>query len=206
MSFSRPPLHSQQSGNGNSKRTVDPRTPRTPGGSLLNTNVAGGGGPGPRSGGSATPTSAASGSAFASASVVAASGSTSAVNTAATAATGTGAGAGTGTSPNTPSPRTPVPYPTANAQTSTPTPTTPTPHLFPRMSTGLSIDSPFGDTDSPPRAETPPPEGIHGDIELELLALANALYNLGTSAINDNTREKVGADGARPDKRIGMKV
>jgi mediator of RNA polymerase II transcription subunit 10 len=72
---------------------------------------------------------------------------------------------------------------------------------------GLTLDSPFG-ADSPPRAETPPPEGVHGDIELELLALANALYNLGTTAINDNTREKPvgGPDGQRPDKKIGMRV
>jgi len=50
---------------------------------------------------------------------------------------------------------------------------------------------------------------VHGDVELELLALANALYNLGTTAINDNSKEKNiggGQDGMRPDKKMGAKV
>ena len=64
--------------------------------------------------------------------------------------------------------------------------------------------TPYPEAPSPP--DTPPPEGVQGDIELELIALATSLYNLGTSVINDNTRERPGPDGQRPEKRIGQKV
>jgi hypothetical protein len=135
MISNRPPQATQQA---STPRPVDPRTPRTPGGTQITTTT------------------------IATTNVVA---------------------------PTTPSPRTPGLG-------------TPLPFVG---SGGLTLDSPFG-ADSPPRAETPPPDGVHGDIELELLALADALYNLGTTAINDNTREKPGPDGQRPDKKIGMRV
>lgn len=44
--------------------------------------------------------------------------------------------------------------------------------------------------DSPRASESPPPEGIQGNIEMELMGLVNALYNLGTTVINDSTKER----------------
>jgi mediator of RNA polymerase II transcription subunit 10 len=57
--------------------------------------------------------------------------------------------------------------------------------------------------DSPRLSESPPPAGIHGDLELELLGLANSLYNLGTTVINDLSREK---DKPGPGKQVGLRV
>ncbi|EMD31815.1 hypothetical protein CERSUDRAFT_119386 [Gelatoporia subvermispora B] len=57
--------------------------------------------------------------------------------------------------------------------------------------------------DSPRSSESPPPGGVQGDIELELLGLANALYNLGTTVINDLTKEK---DKAGTGKQVGARV
>jgi len=45
--------------------------------------------------------------------------------------------------------------------------------------------------DSPRSSQSPPPSGVQGDLELELLGLTNALYNLGTTVINDLTKEWV---------------
>jgi mediator of RNA polymerase II transcription subunit 10 len=66
--------------------------------------------------------------------------------------------------------------------------------------------TPAQDSPRPDSPVTPPPAGVHGDIELELIALAHALYNLGTTAINDNSREKPGPDGLRPEKKMGARV
>jgi hypothetical protein len=56
-----------------------------------------------------------------------------------------------------------------------------------------------------PRAssESPPPVGIQGDLEMELVGLANALYNLGTTVVNDLTKDK---DKLPNGKQIGPKV
>lgn len=71
----------------------------------------------------------------------------------------------------------------------------------------LAIPSPgANDSPRPDSPISPAPTGLNGDIELELIALANALYNLGTTAINDNSREKPGPDGNRPEKQIGARV
>ncbi|KAH8825153.1 transcription factor subunit Med10 of mediator complex-domain-containing protein [Flagelloscypha sp. PMI_526] len=43
--------------------------------------------------------------------------------------------------------------------------------------------------DSPRPSQSPAPLGPAGDIEQELLGLANALYNLGTTVINDSTKD-----------------
>lgn len=40
----------------------------------------------------------------------------------------------------------------------------------------------------------------------ELLGLAHALYNLGTTVLNDSTKEKPGPDGIVPQKPIGTRV
>ncbi|KAF9052309.1 hypothetical protein BDZ89DRAFT_1005225 [Hymenopellis radicata] len=59
--------------------------------------------------------------------------------------------------------------------------------------------------DSPRSSQSPPPSGIQGDLELELLDLANALYQLGTTVINDSTKERdrPGQPNAKP---VGAKV
>jgi len=57
--------------------------------------------------------------------------------------------------------------------------------------------------DSPRSSESPPPVGVQGDLELELLGLANALYNLGTTVVNDLTKEKDKPGGG---KQVGMRV
>lgn len=57
--------------------------------------------------------------------------------------------------------------------------------------------------DSPRASESPPPSGVQGDLELELLGLANALYNLGTTVINDLTKEK---DKVGSGKQVGLRV
>jgi len=57
--------------------------------------------------------------------------------------------------------------------------------------------------DSPRSSQSPAPSGVQGDLELELLGLANALYNLGTTVINDSTKERDKAGGA---KQVGLRV
>ena len=56
--------------------------------------------------------------------------------------------------------------------------------------------------------QTPPPLGIHGDTEMELMGLANALYNLGTTVVNDATRERSASKPGEPaaSKPVGQKV
>jgi mediator of RNA polymerase II transcription subunit 10 len=46
--------------------------------------------------------------------------------------------------------------------------------------------------DSPRSSQSPSPSGVQGDLELQLLGLTNALYNLGTTVINDLTKETGG--------------
>ncbi|OJA20912.1 hypothetical protein AZE42_00891 [Rhizopogon vesiculosus] len=57
--------------------------------------------------------------------------------------------------------------------------------------------------DSPRSSQSPPPEGVQGDLELELLGLANALYNLGTTVINDSTKDRDKPGGA---KQVGPRA
>jgi len=57
--------------------------------------------------------------------------------------------------------------------------------------------------DSPRASLSPPPSGIQGDLELELLGLANAIYNLGTTVINDSTKEKDKPGGG---KQVGLRI
>ncbi|TDL29178.1 hypothetical protein BD410DRAFT_779504 [Rickenella mellea] len=57
--------------------------------------------------------------------------------------------------------------------------------------------------DSPPPSHSPAPTGIQGELEVELLELANALYNLGTTVINDSTKEK--PKPGQPDNGFGGK-
>ncbi|KAG6919460.1 hypothetical protein DXG01_005719 [Tephrocybe rancida] len=57
--------------------------------------------------------------------------------------------------------------------------------------------------DSPRSSQSPAPSGSQGDLELELLGLANALYNLGTTVINDSTKERDRLGGG---KQVGLRV
>ena len=57
--------------------------------------------------------------------------------------------------------------------------------------------------DSPRASQSPAPLGVQGDLELELLGLTNALYNLGTTVINDSTKERDKLGGA---KQVGLRV
>ncbi|KAF8239448.1 hypothetical protein L208DRAFT_1237350 [Tricholoma matsutake] len=57
--------------------------------------------------------------------------------------------------------------------------------------------------DSPRSSQSPAPSGVQGDLELELLGLANALYNLGTTVINDSTKDRDKPGGA---KQVGLRV
>ena len=61
-----------------------------------------------------------------------------------------------------------------------------------------------------PRAQSPVPEGPIGDLESYLDGLSTALYNLGTTAVFDSTKEKskVGPSGdvLAAKKPVGQKV
>ncbi|VDB89417.1 unnamed protein product [Peniophora sp. CBMAI 1063] len=57
--------------------------------------------------------------------------------------------------------------------------------------------------DSPRSSHSPPPTGLQGDVEMELMGLASALYTLGMTVVADATREK-GPAGAR--KQVGGRV
>ncbi|TFK43335.1 transcription factor subunit Med10 of mediator complex-domain-containing protein [Crucibulum laeve] len=59
--------------------------------------------------------------------------------------------------------------------------------------------------DSPRASQSPVPSGVQGDLELELLGLANALYNLGTTVINDSTKERDKSGGVAV-KQVGLRV
>ena len=69
--------------------------------------------------------------------------------------------------------------------------------------TVLAPPTPTPAPDSPRLSQTPPPTGLHGDLEVELLGLANALYNLGTTVISDLSREK---DKPGVGKQAGLRV
>ncbi|KAF9535079.1 transcription factor subunit Med10 of mediator complex-domain-containing protein [Crepidotus variabilis] len=57
--------------------------------------------------------------------------------------------------------------------------------------------------DSPRGSQSPAPEGLQGDLELELMGLANALYNLGTTVVSDTTKER---DKPGVGKPVGIRV
>ncbi|KAI9448471.1 transcription factor subunit Med10 of mediator complex-domain-containing protein [Lactarius indigo] len=54
--------------------------------------------------------------------------------------------------------------------------------------------------DSPRSAQSIPPTGIQGDLEQDLMGLANALYNLGTTVVNDSTKDP------GTGKQVGLRV
>jgi mediator of RNA polymerase II transcription subunit 10 len=67
----------------------------------------------------------------------------------------------------------------------------------------MSFDANTHAPDSPRSSQSPPPSGSQGDLELELHGLANALYNLGTTVINDSTKERDKPAGA---KQVGLRA
>ncbi|KAE9401630.1 hypothetical protein BT96DRAFT_880239 [Gymnopus androsaceus JB14] len=68
----------------------------------------------------------------------------------------------------------------------------------------MSPQTPGAAPDSPRSSQSPVPEGDQGNLELELLGLANALYNLGTTVINDSTKERDKPGGGG--KQVGLRV
>lgn len=54
--------------------------------------------------------------------------------------------------------------------------------------------------DSPRSAQSVPPTGIQGDLEQDLMGLAHALYNLGTTVVNDSTKDP------GTGKQVGLRV
>ncbi|TFK64697.1 hypothetical protein BDN72DRAFT_748492, partial [Pluteus cervinus] len=57
--------------------------------------------------------------------------------------------------------------------------------------------------DSPPQPQSPLPEGPQGELEMDLVGLANSLYNLGTTVISDATKERDRPGGG---KQVGLRV
>ncbi|KAI0366243.1 hypothetical protein BV20DRAFT_665297 [Pilatotrama ljubarskyi] len=72
------------------------------------------------------------------------------------------------------------------------------------MSTPPAPAPPPPAPDSPRESESPPPPGVQGDLEMELMGLANALYNLGTTVVGDLTKEKDKPGGGG--KQVGARV
>jgi hypothetical protein len=62
-------------------------------------------------------------------------------------------------------------------------------HYMPPRPPIVPISVPPPAPDSPRSAQSVPPTGIQGDLEQDLMGLANALYNLGTTVVNDSTKD-----------------
>jgi len=69
-----------------------------------------------------------------------------------------------------------------------------------RPSSLIPIHVPPPAPDSPRSAQSLPPTGIQGDLEQDLMGLANALYNLGTTVVNDSTKDP------GTGKQVGLRV
>lgn len=67
----------------------------------------------------------------------------------------------------------------------------------------FSVTNPPMAPDSPRGSESPAPDGMQGDLEVELVGLANALYNLGTTVVSDLAKEKDKQGGG---KQVGARV
>ena len=94
---------------------------------------------------------------------------------------------------------------TAHFDNSANNPANPNPNAAPNPSTPNPNVNGSAVPDSPRESETPPPPGLQGDLEVELLSLATALYNLGTTVVNDLTKEKDKPGGAAG-KPVGIRV
>ncbi|KAN0097747.1 Transcription factor subunit Med10 of Mediator complex domain containing protein [Tylopilus felleus] len=67
----------------------------------------------------------------------------------------------------------------------------------------MSLQPDANTPDSPRASQSPAPPGSQGDLELELHGLANALYNLGATVINDTTKER---DKPAGGKQVGLRA
>ncbi|KAJ3777189.1 hypothetical protein FB446DRAFT_769229 [Lentinula raphanica] len=115
------------------------------------------------------------------------------------------------------------PPPSATTSTHPPSLSSTAPHSAQSQSQSHSNTHavPSAAPDSPRSSQSPTPEGFQGNLELELLGLANALYNLGTTVINDSTKERdravsglgerergggLGLGGGIGGKQVGLRV
>nr|VWP00567.1 Alcohol oxidase [Ganoderma boninense] len=72
------------------------------------------------------------------------------------------------------------------------------------MSTPTPVAAPLPQVPHSPReSESPPPPGLQGDLEIELLNLAQKLYDLGITVVSDLTKEK---DKPGNGKNVGTRV
>jgi mediator of RNA polymerase II transcription subunit 10 len=76
----------------------------------------------------------------------------------------------------------------------------PNPNAMPPRPSLVPILVPTPAPDSPRSAQSVPPTGIQGDLEQDLMGLANALYNLGTTVVNDSTKDP------GTGKQVGLRV
>ncbi|KAJ3840964.1 hypothetical protein F5878DRAFT_611671 [Lentinula raphanica] len=127
------------------------------------------------------------------------------------------------TSSSTHAPGSGPPPPSATTSTHPPSLSSTAPHSAQSQSQSHSNTHavPSAAPDSPRSSQSPTPEGFQGNLELELLGLANALYNLGTTVINDSTKERdravsglgerergggLGLGGGIGGKQVGLRV
>ncbi|KAG7088663.1 hypothetical protein E1B28_012635 [Marasmius oreades] len=68
----------------------------------------------------------------------------------------------------------------------------------------MTVSTPANPESIRSASPSPAPSGIQGDLELELMGLANALYNLGTTVIFDSTKDA--AAQGRTVKQLGPRV
>jgi len=74
------------------------------------------------------------------------------------------------------------------------------PDTMPHRPPLIPIHVPPPAPDSPRSAQSVPPSGIQGDLEQDLMGLAHALYNLGTTVVNDSTKDP------GTGKQVGLRV
>ncbi|KAL0569580.1 hypothetical protein V5O48_012389 [Marasmius crinis-equi] len=68
----------------------------------------------------------------------------------------------------------------------------------------MTVSTPVNPDGNRSPSPSPAPSGPQGDLELELMGLAHALYNLGTTVIHDSTKDA--AAQGRTAKQLGPMV
>ncbi|KAK1220994.1 hypothetical protein PQX77_016207 [Marasmius sp. AFHP31] len=68
----------------------------------------------------------------------------------------------------------------------------------------MTVSTPANADSNRSPSPSPIPTGPQGDLELELMGLANAMYNLGTTVIHDSTKDA--AAQGRTSKQLGPMV
>ncbi|KAI3595884.1 aspartic peptidase a1 [Moniliophthora roreri] len=77
------------------------------------------------------------------------------------------------------------------------------------LPTTMTVSTPVNpDSGARSPSSSPVPEGTQGELEMLLMGLANALYNLGATVINDSTKDAASQtqSGQAPMKQLGPKV